>query len=60
MKESIIVGILTLASLVGVIVLAVLNKDTQVLLPIVTVLIGYFVGRKRDKFVGLGRSIIKK
>lgn len=52
MNSTLIVGVLALIALVGVIVLAVLEMDTQVLLPILTILVGFLVGRKQNVILG--------
>lgn len=46
------VMILTGLSIVSLVVLAALSLDTSVLTPIVTTLLGYLVGRKRDVVMG--------
>ena len=57
-KVDIIVGILAVIGLGGVVWLMAADKsaDTAILIPIVTTLIGFLVGKKRDEIVGLVRK----
>ena len=55
-----IIGVLALVALCGVIALSILGKDTQVIIPVLTILIGYLVGRKQEAMIGGVRKILKK
>jgi len=53
---ELIIGILTGVLLIGIMVLIGLSKDISVLMPIVTVLIGYLVGRNQETVVNYFKS----
>lgn len=55
-KTNLIVGILTGISLIGVIGLLAIDKSTEVLLPIMTTLVGILVGRNGSAVAGYFRK----
>ena len=50
---EIIVGIATIILLIGVIWLLAIGKGVEVILPILTILVGWLVGKKQDVVLGL-------
>lgn len=54
-KLDLTISIMSIISLVGLIVLIILNKDITVLLPILTILVGFLVGSKKEDIItGIG------
>ena len=49
---EIIVGIATIILLIGVIWLLAIGKGVEIILPILTILVGWLVGRKQDTVAG--------
>lgn len=50
-KLNLTISILAIIGLSGLITLIILDRDTTVLLPILTTLIGYLVGAKKEDIV---------
>lgn len=59
-KDTLIVGILAIIDLLGVVAGVLLEKDVSVLIPILTVLIGYLIGANKENLISLGRGLTKK
>ena len=55
-KVELLVGVLAVVALIGLLLLLVLDKSTVVLLPILTVLVGFLVGKKSPEIA----SVFKK
>lgn len=55
-KFNVIVGVLAAIALVGVIWLLAINKSIEVMLPILTALIGALIGTKKDVVAGFFRK----
>jgi len=52
-KIELIIGILAALSIIGIIVLAILKVDFLVLVPVVTALVGWLIGKKNDVVLGI-------
>ncbi len=57
MSKTLIIGILSGLALIGVIVSLILGMDTQVLVPILTALLGYLLRDNETAVMGVFKKI---
>jgi len=50
--SEIFIGLLAMVTLCGIIIFTILSLDTQVLVPVLSSLVAYLVGKKQDRIMG--------
>ena len=47
--------LITIIAMIGLVIITIFEKETAVMIPIVTALVGWLLGKKNDKIAGLFR-----